>query len=90
MKVFRLALAGLALLGLAGAAPAPAPDTVLARLGPLTVSAENTSSKGRRPTRSDNAPITGSQMKLDRPTQNVTSRLAVSLSLSTLLPKVGV
>ena len=39
MRVFRLALAGLALLGLAGAAPAPAPDTVLARLGPVTVSA---------------------------------------------------
>ena len=37
MRVFRLALAGLALLGLAGAAPAPA--TVLARLGPVTVSA---------------------------------------------------
>ena len=37
MKVFRLALAGLALLGLAGVAPAP--DTVLARLGPVTVSA---------------------------------------------------
>jgi hypothetical protein len=35
------ALAGLALLGLAGAAPAPAlsPDGVLARLGPVTVSA---------------------------------------------------
>ena len=32
MRVFRLALAGLALLGLAGAAPAP--GTVLARLGP--------------------------------------------------------
>ncbi len=39
MRVFRLALAGLALLGLAGAAPAPAPDTALARLGPVTVSA---------------------------------------------------
>jgi hypothetical protein len=39
MSVFRLALAGLALLGLAGAAPAPAPDTVLARLGLVTVSA---------------------------------------------------
>ncbi len=39
MRVFRLALAGLALLGLAGAAPAPAPDTVLARLGSVTVSA---------------------------------------------------
>jgi hypothetical protein len=37
MRVFRLAPAGLALLGLAGAAPAPA--TVLARLGPVTVSA---------------------------------------------------
>jgi hypothetical protein len=35
MRVFRLALAGLALLGLVGAAPAP--DTVLARLGPVTV-----------------------------------------------------
>jgi hypothetical protein len=46
MRVFRpvlakWALAGLALLGLAGAAPAPAlsPDGVLARLGPVTVSA---------------------------------------------------
>ena len=41
MRVFRLALAGLALLGLAGVAPAPAPapDTALARLGPVTVSA---------------------------------------------------
>ena len=39
MRVFRLALAGLALLGLAGAAPAPAPAGVLARLGPVTVSA---------------------------------------------------
>ena len=37
MKVFRLALAGLALLGLAGVAPAPA--TVLAQLGPVTISA---------------------------------------------------
>jgi hypothetical protein len=37
MRVFRLALAGLALLGLAGAAPAP--GTMLARLGPITVSA---------------------------------------------------
>ena len=44
MRVFRpvlakWALAGLALLGLAGAAPAPAPAGVLARLGPVTVSA---------------------------------------------------
>lgn len=37
MRVFRLALAGLAVLGLAGAAPAP--DLVIARLGPVTVSA---------------------------------------------------
>jgi hypothetical protein len=37
MRVFRLALAGLALLGLAGAAPAP--GTVLAQLGPVTISA---------------------------------------------------
>jgi hypothetical protein len=37
MRVFGLALVGLALLGLAGAAPAP--DTVLAQLGPITVSA---------------------------------------------------
>jgi hypothetical protein len=35
--VFRLALAGLTLIGLAGAAPAPAPGT-LARLGPITIS----------------------------------------------------
>ena len=39
MRVFRLALAALALLGLVGASAAPAPDTVLARLGPITVSA---------------------------------------------------
>jgi hypothetical protein len=37
MRVFRVALAGLALLGLAGTAPAP--GTVLARQGPVTVSA---------------------------------------------------
>ncbi len=37
MKVFRLALVALALLGLTGAAPAS--DTVLARLGPVTLSA---------------------------------------------------
>lgn len=37
MRVFRLALAGLALLGLAGAAPAR--GTVLAQLGPVTISA---------------------------------------------------
>ena len=37
MRIFRMALVGLALLGLASAAPAP--DTVLARLGPVTVSA---------------------------------------------------
>jgi hypothetical protein len=37
MRVFRLALGGLALLGLAGAAPAP--GLVLARVGPVTVTA---------------------------------------------------
>jgi hypothetical protein len=37
MRVFRLALAGLGMLGLAGAAPAP--GAVIARLGPVTVSA---------------------------------------------------
>jgi hypothetical protein len=37
MRVFRLALAGLAVLGLAGAAPAR--GIVLARLGPVTISA---------------------------------------------------
>jgi hypothetical protein len=37
MRACCLPLAGLALLGLAGAAPAP--DTVIARLGPVTVSA---------------------------------------------------
>ena len=43
MRVFRLALAGLTVFGLAGAgagaAPATAPGTVLARLGPITISA---------------------------------------------------
>ena len=37
MRVFRLGLASLALLGLAGAAPAP--GTVLAQLGPVTINA---------------------------------------------------
>jgi hypothetical protein len=37
MRIFRLGLASLALLGLAGAAPAP--GTVLAQLGPVTISA---------------------------------------------------
>jgi len=39
VKVFRLALAALALVGLAGAAPVRGPGNVLARLGPITVSA---------------------------------------------------
>ena len=34
--------------------------------------------------------MTGSQKKLDMPTQKVVSRLSAVLSLSTLLPKVGV
>jgi hypothetical protein len=37
MRIFRLTLAGLALLGLTGAAPAP--GTAITRLGPVTVSA---------------------------------------------------
>ncbi len=37
MRVLHLALAGVALLGLTGAAPTP--DAVIARLGPVTVSA---------------------------------------------------
>jgi hypothetical protein len=39
VRVLRLALAALALVGLVGASAAPGPDTVLARLGPITVSA---------------------------------------------------
>ncbi len=47
-------------------------------------------SSGLRPTRSDKAPISGSQMKLDSPTHMVTIRLSTSSSLRTVLPKVGV
>jgi hypothetical protein len=39
VRVLRLALAALALVGLVGASAAPGPDAVLARLGPITVSA---------------------------------------------------
>ena len=52
--------------------------------------AENTISTGLRPIRSDRAPTTGSQMKLDRPTQNVTIRLSADDRCSTVRPKVGV
>ncbi|MNT56387.1 hypothetical protein D3C72_1936800 [compost metagenome] len=55
-----------------------------------TVSAEHTAMMGQRPMRSDSAPMTGSQMKFDRPMHKVTSRLSSVLSLSTFLPKVGV
>ena len=50
------------------------------------VSAVNVSNTGRRPTRSETAPMTGSQKKLEMPTHNVTSRLSVSLSFRTFLP----
>jgi hypothetical protein len=39
VRVVGLALAGLALVGLSGAAPAPAPGAVLGRVGPITISA---------------------------------------------------
>jgi hypothetical protein len=39
MRVFGLALVGLALLALAFTGTAPAPDTALARLGPITLTA---------------------------------------------------
>ena len=54
------------------------------------VSPAHTAMMGQRPMRSGSAPMTGSQMKFDRPTQSVTSRLSRVLSLSTLLPNVGV
>ncbi|MNE86681.1 hypothetical protein D3C80_1838050 [compost metagenome] len=44
---------------------------------------------GLRPKRSDRAPPTGSQRKLDIATSKVTSRLSEALSISTFLPKVG-
>ena len=47
-------------------------------------------SSGRRPTRSDSAPITGSQKRFDAPTQSVTIRLSPLPRWSTALPKVGV
>ncbi len=54
------------------------------------MSAENAISRGLRPIRSDSAPITGSQNRFETATQKVTSRLSVSVSFRTLLPKVGV
>ncbi|RML63383.1 hypothetical protein APX70_03525 [Pseudomonas syringae pv. maculicola] len=47
-------------------------------------------SSGLRPIRSENDPMIGSQMKLDTPTQTVTSRLSRSVRFSSFLPKVGV
>ena len=46
-------------------------------------------STGLRPKRSDSAPPTGSQMKLEIATSSVTSRLSEALSISTFLPNVG-
>ena len=45
---------------------------------------------GRRPIRSDSAPIIGSQNRFEIATQNVTTSESVIESFSTLLPKVGV
>ncbi len=52
-----------------------------------TVAAINS---GLRPMRSENEPMIGSQMKLDTPTQTVTSKLSRSVRFSSFLPKVGV
>ena len=41
------------------------------------ISVVQTKSKGRRPTLSDSAPITGSQKRFDAPTQRVTIRLSM-------------
>ncbi len=53
-------------------------------------SSEIANSSGRRPIRSEIAPPMGNQMKLVRPTNNVTTRLSVVLKCSTVLPNVGV
>ena len=45
---------------------------------------------GLRPTRSESAPEIGSQMKFETAIAIVTRRASDSVSLSTLLPKVGV
>jgi len=45
---------------------------------------------GRRPTRSDSAPMAGSSRKFDTPTQNVTIMLLRALNFSATAPNVGV
>ena len=50
----------------------------------------HTSNIGRRPTRSDNAPIVGSSTKLSPPTQAVTIRVSTGARWSTRAPNVGV
>ena len=47
-------------------------------------------SKGLRPTLSENDPITGSQKRLEAPTQSVTIRLDLMDKCRTELPNVGV
>ena len=47
-------------------------------------------SSGRRPTRSDSAPMTGSHSRLEAPTHRVTSMLSSLARCSTRLPNVGV
>ena len=63
----------------------------LFRVDPRTLSREEVMaiSTDRRPKRSDSAPPTGSQKKLEIATSSVTSRLSEALSISTFLPKVG-
>src|SRR5260363_57619 len=50
----------------------------------------NASRSGRRPTRSDRAPITGSQNRFEAPTHRVTISESREESCKTCLPKVGV
>src|SRR6516165_7471864 len=67
-------------------------DTSHAKAGyaDTIISNVNKISSGLRPIRSDAAPITGSQNRLDMPTHIVTIRLSMLLSLSTSRPNVGV
>ena len=54
------------------------------------ISSVQPTSSGRRPMRSEKAPITGSHIRLDAPTQSVTIRLSPVVRCSTALPNVGV
>ena len=49
-----------------------------------------TNSTGLRPTRSETAPITGNQMKLDTPTAAVTANTGRAGRRSTWVPNAGV